>query len=143
MGDYGDPSNFEASQYFIPDGPEASGPCPLVIRGAAPAASALPANQPTVALISGRSAGLESAIHELLQIHNCVEVQVDRPGQLHPLHTHPVHEILQIISGELHFHVNGEDFTASSGTSIQLPAHTPHSSTAGTTGCLYLIAQHH
>jgi FPC/CPF motif-containing protein YcgG len=143
MGDYGDPSNFEASQYFIPDGPETSGPCPLVIRGAAPAASALPANQPTVALIPGRSVGLEPAIHELLQIHNCVEVQVDRPGQLHPLHTHPVHETLQIISGELHFHVNGEDFTASSGTSIQLPAHTPHSSTAGPTGCLYLIAQQH
>lgn len=142
MGDYGNPSNFEASQYFIPDGPQPSSPCPLVIRGATPDQPASNSTPPTALFTPGPTISLEHAILHLLKRHPSVEVQSDRPGQLHPIHTHPVNETLQIISGELHFQIHGQHSIAGPGTSIQLPALTPHSSTAGSTGCLYLIAQH-
>ncbi|MFM8974260.1 MAG: cupin domain-containing protein [Vulcanococcus sp.] len=56
-------------------------------------------------------------------------------------HTHPIDETLYVVAGRLAFHVHGQQFNAGPGTTIRLPARTPHSSVAGPDGCTYLIAR--
>jgi hypothetical protein len=145
MGDYGDPSNFEAAQYFIPDDDLPSPPCPLVIRGAAdgapPSDGNFPPAPPRATVVAGTAMSLDAAVQSLLPRQGSVEVQQDEAGRWHPLHTHPVDETLHVVAGRLAFHVHGQQFNAGPGTTIRLPAGTPHSSVAGPDGCIYLIAQ--
>ena len=144
MGDYGDPSNFEAAQYFIPDDESPSSPCPLAIRGASTNLAALAdnvcADRPRTVIEQGAARELDDAVRALLPAQGSVEVQRDAPGRWHPLHTHPVNEILHIVTGSMEFHVHGERHHALPGATIKLPAGTPHSSVAGPGGCVYLIA---
>ena len=46
---------------------------------------------------------IDPAILELLPAQGSVELQHDAAGKVHPFHTHPVDEILMIISGRLNF----------------------------------------
>ncbi len=46
---------------------------------------------------------IDPAILELLPAQGSVELQRDAAGKVHPFHTHPVDEILVIISGRLNF----------------------------------------
>ena len=145
MGDYGDPSNFEASQYFIPDDHQPSPPCPLVIRSPQTPATANATHTPEAAVPSvtvSAPVPLEQAVRQLLPNRGHIEIQRDPPGTLHPLHQHPVDETLYVAEGDLFLHANHTTHHAPPGSIIQLPANSPHSSTAGPTGCIYLIATH-
>ena len=91
-------------------------------------------------IVRGTPLALESAVHSLLPETGSVEVQRDTPGRHHAEHTHPTHEILRIVSGTITFHLGNEDHFCTPGDSLYLPANTPHGSTAGENGCLYIIA---
>lgn len=88
---------------------------------------------------SGRSE-LEDVVGELLPETGSVEVQRDTPGREHALHTHPTDETLHIVAGSIGFEVAGERSECGPGDRLLLPAGTPHASTAGPEGCLYVIA---
>lgn len=134
LGDYGDPSNHEADQYFLPDDDSPPAPCPLVLRGAPTPAS------PAAAVTAGPAAPLVQAVMGLLPASGSVEVQRDPAGRAHPWHTHPVDEILFVVEGDMTFQLAGGEYRAGPGTRIDLPAGTPHSSVAGQSGCVYVIA---
>lgn len=73
-----------------------------------------------------------------------IEYQNDLPGHVHTWHQHSVHERLIIQSGEMSVEwVNDSNEVKQEkvlpGHVIELPAGTPHQSTAGSNGCSYLI----
>lgn len=147
MGNYGDVSNFEASQYFIPDDDRPTPPCPLQIREAAAPQQQNPGTAVTpspavVTITSGAALGFEDAVRKFLPPGGSLSIQSDPPGKQHPLHTHAADETLYIMEGELLFRVPDRDVRVTPGTTIELPGGTLHSSSAGADGCLYLIAVH-
>jgi len=70
----------------------------------------------------------------------CVELQRDAAGKVHHFHTHPVDEILVIISGRLNFMWEGGERICGAGDTILLPAGTLHQSEALDGGAVYAIA---
>ncbi len=73
---------------------------------------------------------IDPAILELLPAQGSVELQRDAAGKVHPFHTHPVDEILVIISGRLNFIWEGGERVCCAGDTIFLPAGTLHQSEA-------------
>ena len=83
---------------------------------------------------------IDPAILELLPDQGCIELQRDAAGKVHSFHTHPVDEILVIISGRLNFTWDGGERVCSAGDTILLPAGTRHQSEAMEEGAIYAIA---
>jgi len=83
---------------------------------------------------------LDSAILELLPEQGSIELQHDAAGKVHRFHTHPVDEILMIISGRLNFIWDGGERIVGAGDTILLPAGTLHQSEALEGGAVYAIA---
>jgi quercetin dioxygenase-like cupin family protein len=73
---------------------------------------------------------IDPAILELLPAQGSVELQRDAAGKVHHFHTHPVDEILVIISGRLNFMWEGGERICGPGDTIMLPAGTLHQSEA-------------
>jgi quercetin dioxygenase-like cupin family protein len=73
---------------------------------------------------------IDPAILDLLPEQGSVELQRDAAGKVHHFHTHPVDEILMIISGRLNFLWDGGERVCSAGDMILLPAGTRHQSEA-------------
>jgi quercetin dioxygenase-like cupin family protein len=83
---------------------------------------------------------IDPAILNLLPEQGSIELQHDAAGKVHRLHTHPVDEILMIISGRLNFMWDGGERIVSAGDTILLPAGTPHQSEALEGGAVCAIA---
>ena len=83
---------------------------------------------------------VDPAILDLLPAQGSVELQRDAAGKVHHFHTHPVDEILMIISGRLKFMWEGGERICSAGDKILLPAGTLHQSEALEGGAIYAIA---
>jgi quercetin dioxygenase-like cupin family protein len=83
---------------------------------------------------------IDPAILELLPAQGSVELQRDAAGKVHHFHTHPVDEILFIISGRLNFKWEGGERICGAGDTILLPAGTLHQSEALDEGAVYAIA---
>jgi quercetin dioxygenase-like cupin family protein len=83
---------------------------------------------------------IDPAILELLPAQGSVELQRDAAGKVHHFHTHPVDEILVIISGALSFMWEGGQRVCRAGDIIMLPAGTLHQSEALDDGAIYAIA---
>jgi quercetin dioxygenase-like cupin family protein len=83
---------------------------------------------------------IDPAILELLPDQGCIELQRDAAGKVHAFHTHPVDEILVIISGRLNFTWDGGERVCGAGDTILLPAGTRHQSEALEEGAIYAIA---
>ncbi len=83
---------------------------------------------------------IDPAILNLLPEQGSIELQHDVAGKVHSFHTHPVDEILMIISGRLNFTWDGGQRIVSAGDTIFLPAGTVHQSEALEGGAVYAIA---
>jgi mannose-6-phosphate isomerase-like protein (cupin superfamily) len=83
---------------------------------------------------------IDPAILELLPAQGCIELQRDAAGKVHHFHTHPVDEILVIISGRLNFKWQDGARVCGAGDTILLPAGTLHQSEALDEGAVYAIA---
>ena len=83
---------------------------------------------------------IDPAILDLLPTQGSVELQRDAAGKVHHYHTHPVDEILLIISGKLVFKWQDGERICSAGDTILLPAGTLHQSEALEGGAIYAIA---
>ncbi len=83
---------------------------------------------------------IDAAILELLPAQGAIELQHDAAGKVHHFHTHPVDEILLIISGALKFEWDGGARIVRPGDRILLPAGTVHQSEALEDGAIYAIA---
>jgi quercetin dioxygenase-like cupin family protein len=73
---------------------------------------------------------IDPDILALLPAQGCIELQHDAAGKIHHFHTHPVDEILVIISGRLTFRWQGGERVCEPGDRILLPAGTLHESEA-------------
>lgn len=73
---------------------------------------------------------IDPAILALLPPQGCIELQRDAAGKVHAFHTHPVDEILVVISGRLNFCWDGGERVCGAGDTIFLPAGTLHQSEA-------------
>ena len=73
---------------------------------------------------------IDPAILQLLPTQGSIELQHDAAGKVHRFHTHPVDEILVIISGRLNFMWEGGERICRAGHTILLPAGTLHQSEA-------------
>src|ERR1700761_1831756 len=73
---------------------------------------------------------IDPAILALLPSQGCIELQRDAAGKVHAFHTHPVDEILVVISGRLNFVWDGGERICNPGDTIFLPAGTLHQSEA-------------
>jgi quercetin dioxygenase-like cupin family protein len=73
---------------------------------------------------------IDPAILQLLPTQGSIELQHDAAGKVHRFHTHPVDEILVIISGRLNFMWEGGERICRAGDTILLPAGTLHQSEA-------------
>ena len=83
---------------------------------------------------------IDPALLALLPAQGCIELQRDAAGKVHHVHTHPVDEILVIISGGLNFKWEDGEHICRPGDTIFLPAGTPHQSEALDEGAIYAIA---
>ena len=83
---------------------------------------------------------IDPAILGLLPEQGSIELQHDAAGKVHRFHTHPVDEILMIISGRLNFWWDGGERVVSAGDTIMLPAGTRHQSEALEGSAVYAIA---
>jgi quercetin dioxygenase-like cupin family protein len=83
---------------------------------------------------------IDPAILDLLPPQGSVELQRDAAGKVHAFHTHPVDEILMIISGRLNFMWEGGERICGAGDTILLPAGMLHQSEALDEGAIYAIA---
>ncbi|PKO61319.1 MAG: hypothetical protein CVU24_09245 [Betaproteobacteria bacterium HGW-Betaproteobacteria-18] len=131
LGAYGDSDNREWKQYFLGDDNKLKEEC-------CPFHHHSSAQRPTVQKTS--LVKLPIAIQSLLPPTGSVEVQVDTPFRTHTLHQHKTDETLHIVQGEIHFQLDGATIRCKAGDRLLLPANTPHASTAGEDGCLYVIA---
>ena len=93
-------------------------------------------------IITGRKTEfvIDPAILNLLPEQGSIELQHDAAGKVHRFHTHPVDEILVIISGKLNFMWDGGERIVGAGDTILLPAGTRHQSEALEGGAIYVIA---
>ena len=93
-------------------------------------------------IVSGQKTefAIDPAILNLLPEQGCIELQHDAAGKVHRFHTHPVDEILVIISGRLNFTWDSGERIVSAGDTIFLPAGTIHQSEALEGGAVYAIA---
>jgi mannose-6-phosphate isomerase-like protein (cupin superfamily) len=73
---------------------------------------------------------IDPDIMALLPAQGCIELQRDAAGKVHHFHTHPVDEILVVISGRLNFKWDGGERVCTPGDTILLPAGTLHQSEA-------------
>ncbi|HTZ43680.1 MAG TPA: cupin domain-containing protein [Jatrophihabitans sp.] len=83
-------------------------------------------------------------VAEFLPAQGSFEYQNDQPGKTHNWHKHSLDETLFVLDGGMEIFWNDEDGVhraqAGPGTRIALPANTVHGSTAGQSGCTYIIA---
>ncbi|MDQ3403490.1 MAG: hypothetical protein M3548_08860 [Actinomycetota bacterium] len=88
-------------------------------------------------------ASLSDRIATFLPKQGSFEVQHDQPGKTHNWHRHSVDETLFIVEGVLNvfWQEDGEVRESACGVNsrLDLPANTVHGSTAGESGCVYLI----
>lgn len=86
---------------------------------------------------------LPASLAELLPRQGSIELQCDGPGKTHDWHYHSVDEELLILSGDVMLSWRDGDEVGRrrciSGARIALPANTPHRSTAGAEGAVYVI----
>lgn len=130
LGAYGDESNREWKQYFLQDqNTPRTGGCPFHQK--------LVEREPAV-VVTGET-DLKRVVADLLPPTGSVEVQYDSPFRSHLTHFHPVDETLHIIKGAISFEYKGKTVECKPGDRLLLPANTPHLSTAGSDGCLYVI----
>jgi quercetin dioxygenase-like cupin family protein len=95
----------------------------------------------TTIISAGRTnLSIDPAIIDLLPVQGSVELQRDAAGKVHHFHTHPVDEILLIISGNLIFKWEDGQRICGAGDTILLPAGTLHQSEALDGGAIYAIA---
>jgi quercetin dioxygenase-like cupin family protein len=95
----------------------------------------------TMIISAGRTElSIDPAILDLLPAQGSVELQRDAAGKVHHFHTHPVDEILLIISGNLIFKWEDGERICGAGDTILLPAGTLHQSEALDGGAIYAIA---
>jgi quercetin dioxygenase-like cupin family protein len=95
----------------------------------------------TTIISAGRTElSIDPAILDLLPAQGSVELQRDAAGKVHHFHTHPVDEILLVISGSLVFKWEGGQRICGAGDTIMLPAGTLHQSEALDGGAIYAIA---
>ena len=95
----------------------------------------------TMIISAGRTElSIDPAILDLLPAQGSVELQRDAAGKVHHFHTHPVDEILLIISGNLIFKWKDGQRVCGAGDTILLPAGTLHQSEALDGGAIYAIA---
>src|ERR1700730_13444731 len=73
---------------------------------------------------------IDPAILQLLPTQGSIELQHDAAGKVHHFHTHPVDEILMIISGRLNFMWGARERLSRTVDPILLPAGTLHQSEA-------------
>ena len=73
---------------------------------------------------------IDPDIMALLPAQGYIELQRDSAGKVHHFHTHPVDEILVVISGRLNFKWDGGERVCTPGDTILLPAGTLHQSEA-------------
>jgi hypothetical protein len=77
-------------------------------------------------------------------VQGSFEYQNDQAGKTHNWHKHSVDETLFVLEGGMEIFwldVDGvRRAQCDSGTRIELPANTVHGSTAGESGCTYIIA---
>ena len=83
---------------------------------------------------------IDPTILALLPTQGSIELQRDAAGKVHHFHTHPVDEILVIISGRLNFKWEDGERVCRAGDTIFLPAGTLHQSEALAEGAVYAIA---
>jgi quercetin dioxygenase-like cupin family protein len=83
---------------------------------------------------------IDPTILALLPAQGSIELQRDAAGKVHHFHTHPVDEILVIISGRLNFKWEDGERVCRAGDTIFLPAGTLHQSEALAEGAVYAIA---
>ncbi len=132
LGIYGNLENREWKQYFISDTNDVSDiKCPFKVE------NKMPNN---VIFKEGNPTTLERSVRILLPDTGSVEVQRDTPYREHKAHMHPTNETLLIVNGDITFTVEDRQITCTSGDRILLPVNTMHSSIAGETGCIYVIA---
>src|SRR5215468_7339584 len=95
----------------------------------------------TMIISAGRTKlSIDPAILDLLPAQGSVELQRDAAGKVHHFHTHPVDEILLVISGSLVFKWEDGQRICGAGDTILLPAGTLHQSEALDGGAIYAIA---
>lgn len=73
---------------------------------------------------------VDPAILDLLPAQGSLELQRDAAGKVHHFHTHPVDEVLMIVSGRLNFTWDDGERVCGAGDTILLPAGTLHQSEA-------------
>lgn len=73
---------------------------------------------------------IDPAIMALLPAQGSIELQRDAAGKVHAFHTHPMDEVLIVISGRLNFMWEGGQRVCNPGDTIFLPAGTLHQSEA-------------
>lgn len=131
LGAFGETGNREWKQYFLDDENR-------------PRHMACPFHRPQTGrvprVIRTAMRDLEQVVGDLLPPTGAVEVQVDTPHRMHPLHRHSVDETLHVIKGRIEFQIASTTFSCVPGDRLLLPAETPHASRAGNDGCLYVIA---
>ena len=95
----------------------------------------------TMIISAGRTElSIDPAILDLLPVQGSVELQRDAAGKVHHFHTHPVDEILLVISGSLVSKWEDGQRICGAGDTILLPAGTLHQSEALDGGAIYAIA---
>ncbi len=68
----------------------------------------------------------------------------DVPGSTYPRHRHDCDECIWVLTGEITFSVNGQDYPLKPGDRIYLPSATPHTAKVPrSTAVTYLVGQKH
>src|SRR3954462_10998093 len=83
---------------------------------------------------------IDPVILNLLPEQGSIELQHDAAGKVHRFHTHPVDEILMIISGRLNFMWDGGERIVGAGDTILFPASALRQSEARRGAAIYAIA---
>lgn len=150
---YGEPLTFRWKQYLLSDdGTPAHGKCPFIFRKESDVS--YDEQGPTVDvqrgiameslgsahIVRGEKINLEQAVQQLLPEVGSVRVRRDSAGFAFPTHEHDTDEILLVVDGEIRFEAGGEASTCTSGDRLILPRGARHSSIAGESGCIYVIA---
>lgn len=131
LGTFGDLENKEWLQYYLDDDNKTVfNKCPFQHTS----------SQTVHVVEHTNNTELPIVISELLPPTGSVEVQIDTPYRVHPEHSHNTDETLHILKGEISFLLSGQELICRSGDRLLLPAHTRHASSAGSEGCLYVIA---
>ena len=131
LGSYGDEGNQEWRQYFLEETNRVEErQCPFRQHSSIQSFS----------VVRTLLTDLQAVVKTLLPQTGSVEVQLDTPFRRHSPHRHPTDETLHIINGNITFEIGDAEVICSPGDRLLLPRNTEHASTAGESGCEYVIA---